>query len=287
MRRGVFGIASFMKSRGLRTKFLLPLFVAVATPPHSPLSARTIPASWSDFDPAGGAASGTLGPLRVTASQALSASPLAADLTGTDFSAAPLGVSQGLVEYEEQSDFRIALNRPVDGLMLYLVGWRSRTYTFSRPFTILSGLGGVSVSGNSLTTPVGFTSGIIRFDDPVSSFVVNNPAGSASRQDLTLAVIKERTLVSLDRDRSLSSGASITLRGSASATFSVKRVLVRAGHKAPRAARLSNGGRNWRFRLRPEQGLTRVRYQAVGFDGSKSVAGHVRVGKVLGRISLL
>lgn len=276
-----------MKSRGPRSKFLLPLIVAVAALPHSPLPARTIPAVWSVFDPAGGTASGTLGPLRVTASQALSASPLAADLTGTDFSAAPLGVSQGLVEYQEQSDFRIALNRPVDGLMLYLVGWRAHTYTFNRPFTILSGLGGATVAGNTLTTPVGFTSGIIRFDDPVSTFAVDNPAGSASRQDLTLAVIKERTLVSLDRDRSRSGAASITLRGSASATFSVKRVLVKAGRKAPRPARLSNGGRNWRFRLRPEQGLTRVRYQAFGFDGSKSAAGHVRIGKVLGRISLL
>ena len=250
----------------------------------APLAAQTIPAVWTSFDPSGFTATGTLGPLTVSATQVMSSAADTADLSGADYFAAPLGAAQGIVEYEEQSDFSVTFNRPVKGLMVYLAGWRPHTYTFSRPFKILSGLSGATVVGNNLTTPAGFTSGIVQLEETVTSVSVNNPTGSASRQGLTLAVVKERTAVGLNPINTRVRRPVLRLSGTASATFGVKRVLMKVGRKGWRPTRLSNLGESWRKVLRPKPGITRVKFQAIGFDGSKSPHREIRVGRKRNRI---
>lgn len=254
-------------------------FLALLCGAVLPLSAQTIPAVWTGFDPVGSTATGTLGPLSVSATQVRSAATGTADLSWADYAAARLSVAQGVLDYEQQSDFAIRLNHPVKGLMLYLVAWRPSTYTFSKPFTRLSGLTGATITGNTLTTAAGFTEGILQFSEPLSSFSVSTPSGNVSRQDLTLGVNKERTQVGIGQYDARTNRSSVFLRGSASATFGVRKVLVKNGRKAPRSARLSKQGQEWRFRVALNYGTNRIRIQAIGFDGSKSKHRVIRISR--------
>ena len=119
------------------------------------------------------------------------------NLSGSDFSAAPGSSSEEILDYRTNSDWTVTFDSPVDNLLLYPVFWRGTsaggpdpvTYTFNQSFTILSGLTNASVNGNTLEVPTtGFNSGIIQFDDPVTSLTLQTSATETNFQALTFAV---------------------------------------------------------------------------------------------------
>lgn len=119
------------------------------------------------------------------------------DLSGSDYSAAPLSSSQELIAYSVNSDWTATFSNPVSDLLLYPRFWRGVaaggpdpvTYEFDQPFTILSGLTGATVVGNTLSAPQNaFHNGVIQFSGPVSSLTVNTSATGGSFQGLTFGV---------------------------------------------------------------------------------------------------
>ncbi|MGK7885544.1 MAG: PEP-CTERM sorting domain-containing protein [Crocosphaera sp.] len=119
------------------------------------------------------------------------------DLSGSDFSAAPLSSSQETIAYGVNSDWTATFSDPVSDLLLYPVFWRGSgaggpdpvTYEFNQPFTILSGLTGATVVGNTLSVPQSGTfSGVIQFTGPVNSLTVNTSATGLTGQVLTFGV---------------------------------------------------------------------------------------------------
>jgi hypothetical protein len=147
--------------------------------------------------------SGTIGPVSVTLANITT--PFAHILTGATFSgpnysAAPLPAGSEALEYAENSNWTATFGGPIEGLFLYLGFWRGEqtialdppsTYTFNHPFTILSGLQGVTKSGNTLTISESarFASGIIQFSGSLSSLSVaaSIPQNQANGQFLTFA----------------------------------------------------------------------------------------------------
>jgi len=78
------------------------------------------------------------------------------DLSGSDFSAAPLSASTEIISYDVRSDWTATFSSSVSNCLLYAVSWRGTSggaspvnYMFDQPFTILSGLG--SGSGRFVT----------------------------------------------------------------------------------------------------------------------------------------
>lgn len=120
------------------------------------------------------------------------------DLTVPDYAAAPLSPNTVTFDYAALSDWTATFDPPVENLLLYLVNWRGDsggpdpdTYQFDRPFTVLSGLGGTTVSnGNTmLTVPAGiFADGIVQFSGTVSSLSVQTNSDNSSSQSLTFGV---------------------------------------------------------------------------------------------------
>lgn len=121
------------------------------------------------------------------------------DLSGPDFAAAPLSANQIVFDYDTLSDWTATFDPPVANLLLYVKFWRGVaggpdpvTYQFDQPFTVLSGLGGTTVSnGNTvLSVPSGiFSDGILQFTGPVSSLSVQTNSDSGNRQELTFGVL--------------------------------------------------------------------------------------------------
>lgn len=121
------------------------------------------------------------------------------DLTGPDYAAAPLSPNTVTFDYDALSDWTATFDPPVENLLLYLVNWRGVaggpdpvTYQFDQPFTVLSGLGGTSVSnGNTVLSVPGdvFGDGIVRFTGPVSSLSVLTNSVSSSQQSLTFGIL--------------------------------------------------------------------------------------------------
>jgi len=122
------------------------------------------------------------------------------NLSNSNFSAAPLPAGSETIEYAENSNWTATFGAPVEGLLLYLASWRGNqttgidapsTYTFDRPFTILSGLQGVAKTGNTLTISesVAYAFGIVQFSGSVSSLsvVANIPLNDRNAQALTFA----------------------------------------------------------------------------------------------------
>lgn len=240
--------------------FLAPVFSA---------SAQTVPAFWTTINPGAMTAEGTIGPVTINATQLSNLSTYTGDLAGVDYVSAPLSAAQGCLQHSSGSDFRLTFSRPITGLMLYLVFWRNESYTFDQPFTILSGLAnGVSVTGNTLTATDTFSNGIIRFDAPVSILNCVSASAGAGAQSTTLAVIP-KTTVAVDGGRLLrTSRSSLKLKGAASATYSVDRVVISQKGERSKLATLSSDRTRWSARLRPETGRTRVKVTAFGLDGS-------------------
>jgi hypothetical protein len=240
--------------------FLSPVFSA---------SAQSVTAFWTTINPGAMTAEGMLGPVTIAATQLGSPGTFFGDLSGPDYSGAPLSATQRCLELSGGSDFRFTLSRPVTGLMLYVVFWRSDSYAFDQPFTILSGLAsGVSVAGNTLTTTNGFSHGIIRFDAPISILNCVSASAVAGAQSTTLGVIP-KTTVAVDGGRLLRTRRpSIKLKGDTSASFSVDRVLIKEQGKQSKFAKLSSDRTRWSARLRPETGRARVKVTAFGLFSS-------------------
>lgn len=116
------------------------------------------------------------------------------DLSGSDYSAAPLSTSQQTVAYDQNSDWTTTFSSSVSNLLLYGVFWRGgNTITFDQSFTIASGFAGATVAGNSITLPGSvntFSNGIIEFTGPVSSLSADSsiPPGRASQIGLTFGI---------------------------------------------------------------------------------------------------
>jgi len=125
------------------------------------------------------------------------------DLSGSDYAAAPFSSPQQTVAYGVNSDWTATFSSPVSDLLLYSSFWRGTfsgtdpdptTYTFNQPFTILSGFGAATVSGNTLSVPgSGFQDGIIQFTSPVSSLSVETNATGSREQGLTFGVEMDDT----------------------------------------------------------------------------------------------
>ncbi len=122
-----------------------------------------------------------------------------ADLSGGDYAAAPLDSSQEMLDYAFNSDWFATFSSPINEVLVFAKFWRGPNlandppmfeYTFSQPFTILSGFPGVTVVGNTLQIPSdNFRDGILSFVGPFTTLAVtNNNANNASRQFLTFAV---------------------------------------------------------------------------------------------------
>jgi hypothetical protein len=129
------------------------------------------------------------------------------DLTGPDYAAAPLSPNTVTFDYDTLSDWTATFDPPVENLLLYLVNWRGVaggpdpvTYQFDQPFTVLSGLGGTTVSnGNTmLTVPGGiFADGIVQFSGPVSSLSVQTNSDVGNAQSLTFGILRSDVSVNI------------------------------------------------------------------------------------------
>lgn len=121
------------------------------------------------------------------------------DLSGPDFAAAPLSPNQVVVSYGLLSNWTATFDPPIENLLLYIKFWRGVaggpdpvTYQFDQPFTVLSGLGGTTVSnGNTLLSIPGsiFGEGIVQFTGPVSSLSVLTNGDNNSEQSLTFGIL--------------------------------------------------------------------------------------------------
>ncbi len=124
------------------------------------------------------------------------------NFTGPDYAAAPVGISDTL-QYGATSDWTVTFDTPVNDLMLLLYVWRgsyfgpdvddpTSTYTFNQPFSILSGLAGASVAGNTLSLPdtgeFTFYSGIFLFPGSTTTLSIDATGVNPSGQGLTFAV---------------------------------------------------------------------------------------------------
>lgn len=129
------------------------------------------------------------------------------DLSGPDFAAAPLSSNQVVFDYPALSDWTATFDPPVANLLLYIKFWRGVaggpdpvTYQFDRPFTVLSGLGGTTVSnGNTVLSVPGsiFSDGILQFTGPVNSLSIQTNADNTNRQELTFGLLSSDLLINV------------------------------------------------------------------------------------------
>lgn len=140
--------------------------------------------------------SGDLNGTTVTMSSVAGSAIFIADLTGADYSAAPLSATTETASYDVLSDWTVTFDDPIADLLLYAVFWRGIaggstspiTYTFDQSFTVLSGLGGAVVSSNMLSVPnTGFHNGILHFLGPVTSLSLQTNSDGLSAQAVTFA----------------------------------------------------------------------------------------------------
>lgn len=130
------------------------------------------------------------------------------NLSGPSYSGAPLPSAETITYGGGVSNWTATFGEAIPDLRLYLYSWRGSissgsadvfSYTFDRPFTVLSGLEDASISGNTITlddVPTSFHQGIIQFTGPVSmvSVSVTAPASPfSSDQGLTFGA--EATIV--------------------------------------------------------------------------------------------
>lgn len=105
------------------------------------------------------------------------------EFSGPNFSE-PLPLGTEFLEYSSNMDYTITFDSPIDGLLLYGLGWRGNTthldddpstYTFSESFSILSGFTTATVVGNTMTIDDEFSQlefGILSVNGPISSLSV-------------------------------------------------------------------------------------------------------------------
>gem|GEM_PF-4781885 len=151
----------------------------------------------------GGEQSGSICNTRVSISPVFDGSPSAGDFSGPNYAYAPLGASQQYAGFGAATHWTATFEPPADDVLLYTYYWRGAgaggpdpvTYAFDRPFTIVSGMAGASVAGNTLVLPAsGFYRGILRFTGPVSEIsVVTSATDSGAGQGLTFAMVTSST----------------------------------------------------------------------------------------------
>lgn len=170
------------------------VLVMVGQPPAASAGVA-IPVVWDEIT----FTEGQMGNITVEMINVSSPSLTIFDLSEPNYAAAPLSPNQVVFDYSALADWTATFDPPVENLLLYVVNWRGVaggpdpvTYQFDQPFTVLSGLGGTSVSnGNTLlSVPDGiFADGIVQFSGPVSSLSVQTNSDASSRQELTFGVL--------------------------------------------------------------------------------------------------
>ena len=138
---------------------------------------------------------GTMNGITVTFSNIINPTIANWDFSGSDFSAAPLSSSTECIDYSFNSDWTITFNDEAQSVKLYMLYWRGLgatvnpvTYIFDKPFTVLSGLSGVTVDGNILSIPNDiWANGIIEFDGKISDITIETNGSLDSRQLMTFS----------------------------------------------------------------------------------------------------
>ncbi len=139
---------------------------------------------------------------RVATLQSIAAPQIgSADLSGANFSAAPLSASAETIGYGTSSDWNFALSQRAESILVYAVGWRGIeggvdpvSYDFDSVFTILSGFEGAVVenAGKRLVLAAdAFYSGILQFGGPISSVTLDVNSIASSQQAMTFALVPE------------------------------------------------------------------------------------------------
>jgi hypothetical protein len=146
-----------------------------------------------------GEATGTLDGVSVTVTGGFSSVVGSLNLSGSDFSAAPLSTTAETVTFLAEQPLAFTFGSPVSNLSLYLAYWLgggasctgspAGVYTFSATPTIASGIAGSSLSGNVLSLFGNWQSGIVTFAGPLTSLTVSAGCGTAtSASAFTLSV---------------------------------------------------------------------------------------------------
>ena len=136
---------------------------------------------------------GTLNGVGFTMTQLRDANPSNWDMSTSDFSAAPLSATQNSGTISHGDDWVVTFASPISDLKLYCKYWRTASYVFSQPLTLLSSGNGLT-SPNSNTVTVGanaWGNGIVQFAGPITTLSVNSSASlinDASGQILTFGV---------------------------------------------------------------------------------------------------
>jgi hypothetical protein len=139
------------------------------------------------------ASTGTLNGVAFTISQARSTSPSNWDLSNSDFSSAPLSATQSMGGISHGDDWVVTFASPITNLKLYLKYWRTASYVFDQPLTVLSGTGFTSPNSNTISVS-GWGNGIIQFAGPITTLSVNSSASlinDASGQIVTFGVLPQ------------------------------------------------------------------------------------------------
>ena len=169
--------------------------------PEKGYSGIAIPVDWNDAT----VTPGDLDGITVTLTGFLVLGPDVQNLSGPDYSAAPLSASTEVAEYETGSDWTATFSEPVENLLLYIVFWRGVaggenpvTYSFNHPFTVLSGLSNSTVSNGDTVLSIPdnvFEDGIIQFDGPITSLTVDTNSDSGNNQGLTFGLLDSPPII--------------------------------------------------------------------------------------------
>ena len=119
--------------------------------------------------------------------------------SNSDFQGAPIGVQDCLI-YSAHDNWEAAFTPAIRGLLWYgqltrglsgSIGGVPTDYTFSHPFTILSGYSGATVVGNTLSLPTGsFHSGVLHFAGEISTLTCTTTCTEPNRQNCTFGQLK-------------------------------------------------------------------------------------------------
>lgn len=138
-----------------------------------------------------------------------------------EFAGLPLPPNSEMLEYSSGDSWTATFSPPIDGVYLYLDLWRGEqtegpdppaTYTFDRPFTVVTGLSGATVGTDFVTLPEtggisGFHSGAIFFSGSISSLsVVRTGQTVNGLQVLTFAVPEPAGMVLMGAGLVVSAG---------------------------------------------------------------------------------
>ena len=148
---------------------------------------------------AGGVRPGSMCSTEVSISPVFNGLPSTGNFSAAAYDFAPMGTAEEYAGYAAATDWTATFDPPVDDLLLYTYFWRGAgaggpdpvTYAFDRPFTIVSGMDGAVVNGNTLELASNtFDSGILRFTGPISTLsVVTSATSTGAGQGLTFATV--------------------------------------------------------------------------------------------------